>query len=153
MSSRARTALVGLATAGALALGPATAPAATPFAEIATPSGPLTRIILGNELSCQIAYAGDAAFELYPSGTTPGDCGTFLTTGGTLFSPDITNHGQTAANNIGASTPFTPVSQSGVTGSGSSGDPKRVTTVVDAGSLRLTQVDTYVTGQEAYRTD
>src|SRR5688500_5837289 len=127
MTRRARIGLIGLAATVALA--PATASAATPFVDIATPSGPLTRIVLGNELSCQIAYSGDAAFELYPSATTPGDCGTFVATGGTLFAPDVNNHGSTAASsNLGTNTPFTPVSQSGVTGSGSSGDPKRVTT-------------------------
>ncbi|HEX2084228.1 MAG TPA: hypothetical protein VHF89_00975 [Solirubrobacteraceae bacterium] len=144
-------------TLGVLAaalLAPAAA-AQTPFVEIATPSGPLTRIILGNELSCQVAYSGDAAFELYPSGATPGDCGTFVATGGTLYAPDFSNHsgGNTATSGIGSNTPFTPVSQSGVSGSGSSSDPKRVTTVADAGSLRLTQVDSYINGQEAYRTD
>jgi hypothetical protein len=132
----------------------APASAQTPFVEIAS-GGPLTRVILGNELSCQVAYSGDSAFELFPSGATPGDCGTLLTTGGTLYSPDFSNHtgGGTATSGIGATTPFTPVSQSGVTGSGSSSDPFRVTTVADAGSLRLTQIDSYVVGQESYRTD
>lgn len=132
-----------------------TAGAQTPFAEIATPDGPLTRIFLGNELSCQVAYAGDASFELFPSGATPGDCGTLIATGGTLYAPDFSNHGggSTATSGLGSTTAFTPVSQSGVTGSGSSSDPKRVTTVADAGSLRVTQVDSYINGQEAYRTD
>ena len=153
MFRRARRALIAV---GMLALiAPAAAPGQTPFADIATPSGPLTRIILGNELSCQVAYAGDAAFELFPSGATPGDCGTFIATGGTLFSPDFSSHtgGGSATSGIGTTTKFTPVSQSGVTGAGTSADPKRVTTVADAGSLRITQTDSYIDGQEAYRTD
>lgn len=150
MSLRARMALVALAAAALLA---PPASAQTPFTEIATPSGPLTRVIVGNELSCQVAYAGDAALELYPSNATPGDCGTLVATGGTLFAPNFSGHSSSAASGIGTSTAFTPVSQSAVTGSGSGSDPRRVTTVVDAGSLRITEVDSYVSGQEAYRTD
>lgn len=149
MPLRATTAALAVAATAVLAPG---ASAATPFVEI-TSGGPLTRVILGNELSCQVAYAGDAALELYPSSTTPGDCGTFVTTGGTLYAPDFANHGSTAASSLGSTTPFTPVSQSGVTGAGTSADPKRVTTIADGGSLRVTEVDSYVDGQEAYRTD
>ena len=150
MSLRAGMALLAVLASAVLA---PPAAAQTPFVEIGTPDGPLTRVILGNELSCQVAYRGDAALELYPSNATPGDCGTLIATGGTLFAPDFANHSSSAASGIGTSTPFTPVSQSGVTGSGSSSDPKRVTTVADAGSLRITEVDSYVNGQEAYRTD
>jgi hypothetical protein len=151
MSTRAGMALI--ATVSAALLAPP-ASAQTPFVEIGS-GGPLTRVILGNELSCQIAYSGDAAFELFPSGATPGDCGTLIATGGTLYAPDFANHtgGGTAATGIGSSTPFTPVSQSGVTGAGTGGDPFRVTTVADGGSLRVTQVDSYIAGQEVYRTD
>src|SRR5918992_495481 len=123
MSVWARMALLAV-LATALLAPPAFAQ--TPFVEIATPSGPLTRIILGNELSCQVAYSGDAQFELYPSGATPGDCGTLIATGGTLYAPDFSNHtgGSTATSGIGSTTAFTPVSQSEVTGAGSSSDPK-----------------------------
>lgn len=132
--------------------GPATA--AVPLKEI-TSSGPLTSVALGNELGCQVAYSGDQRFELYPSAAKPGDCGTLVAMGGTLFAPDFANHDSTAASGIGPSTPWTPVSQSEVTGNGTSGSPFKVITVVDAGAtgLRITQVDSYVTGQESYRTD
>ena len=51
--------------------------------------------------------------------------------------------------------PYTAVSQSAVTGAGTEGDPLRIVTVVDLGAtgLRLTQTDSYVIGQEVYRTD
>jgi hypothetical protein len=47
------------------------------------------------------------------------------------------------------------VSQTGVTGSGTSSAPYVVTTVVDVGGtgLRITQADSYVVGQEQYLTD
>lgn len=137
--------LAATATGGALA--------ATPYADIAS-AGPLTHVYLGNELSCQIAHSGDSLLELYPPTVIPGDCGTFIATGGVLYSPDFTSHGPTATANIGAHTPFTPVSQSAVTGAGTATDPYKVITVAGAGTtgLRVTQTDTYVVGDEAYRT-
>jgi hypothetical protein len=49
----------------------------------------------------------------------------------------------------------TPVSQSAVTGSGAESDPYRVETVadVDGTSLRITEVTTYVVGDDFYRSD
>jgi hypothetical protein len=145
-------ALVGSLVALALTASPAGAQ--TPAKEIAS-SGPLNAITLGNELSCQVAYTGDQQFELYPPSTKPGDCGTLVVVGGALFAPNFSAHGSTAASSIGANTAFTPVSQSEVSGQGSSASPYRVTTVADAGTtgLRVTQVDSYVIGQESYRTD
>jgi Calx-beta domain/CARDB len=132
-----------------------TALAAPPFADISS-SGPLTHVYVGNELSCQVAHVGDASLELYPPNIIPGDCGSFLAVLGTgLFAPDFGTHVVSATASLGAYTPFTPVSQSPVTGSGTASDPFKVVTVVDAGStgLRLTETDSYVVGQGAYRTD
>jgi hypothetical protein len=152
--SRASTTrlLVALLIAGSAAAG--AAHAAVPFQEIAS-GGPLTSVALGDELSCQVAHSGDARFELFPSAAKPGDCGTFVFTGGTLFAPNLAAHDVSAASSIGPSTPFVPVSQTPVGGSGSSGSPYKVTTVADAGAsgVRISQADTYVTGQESYRTD
>jgi hypothetical protein len=130
------------------------AAAAVPFQDISSP-GPLTHVYVGNELGCQVAYSGDARLELFPSSTIPGDCGTLVALGGVLYAPDFSNHGSTATAGLGPTTPFSPVSQSGVTGSGSSNSPFRVTTTVNAGSsgLEITEVDTYVNGEEAYRTN
>lgn len=52
-------------------------------------------------------------------------------------------------------TSWTAVSQSGPTGTGSAGDPHRLVTTVAAGEtgVTLTQTDSYVVGQESYRTD
>jgi hypothetical protein len=128
--------------------------AAVPFQDIAS-SGPLTSVTLGNELSCQVAYAGDARLELFPSAAKPGDCGTLVFTAGTLFAPNFSAHDSTSTSSIGSSTPFTPVSLSPVSGAGTSASPFKVTTVAGAGAsgLSITQVDSYVTGQESYRTD
>ena len=128
--------------------------AAVPFRDI-TSSGPLTSVTLGDELSCQVAYAGDARLELFPSAVKPGDCGTLLFTAGTLFAPNFGAHESTSTSSLGASTPFTPVSQSPVGGTGTGASPFKVTTVADAGAsgLRITQGDSYIAGQESYRTD
>jgi uncharacterized repeat protein (TIGR01451 family) len=122
-------------------------------------AGPLTHVYLGNELSCQVAHSGDSAFELYPPTGAPADCGTFFVlnqgSGSSLYAPNFTAHSATATGNLGSYSAFTPVSQTGVTGSGTSGDPYQVVTVVNAGNsgLQLTQTDTYVVGSESYQTD
>jgi hypothetical protein len=132
----------------------ASAAAAVPLKEITSP-GPLTSVTLGNELSCQVAYRGDARYELFPSAVKPGDCGTFVVVAGTLFAPDFANHDSSSSASISPSTAFTPVSQTEVSGSGTSASPFKVTTVADAGAsgVRITQVDAYIAGQESYRTD
>jgi uncharacterized repeat protein (TIGR01451 family) len=127
---------------------------ATPFTDIMS-GGPLTDIFLGNELSAQIAHTGDSDYEVFPPETTPGDYGTFLLIGGVLYSPDFEGHGSTATGGLGSYTAHTPVSQSGVTGSGTSGDPYQVVTTATVGAtgITVTQTDSYVVGDEFYRTD
>jgi hypothetical protein len=132
----------------------APASAAVPAADIAS-GGPLTHVYVGNELSCQVAHASDQARELFPPGATPASCGTLVSVGDALYAPDFANHDGSATGGLGSYTPFTAVSQSPVSGGGTSASPFSVTTVADAGAtgLRITEVDTYVAGQEAYRTD
>jgi len=153
--SRRRRRRARVVIAALLLVGGVTSPAhaAVPFKAIAS-AGPLTSIVVGNELGCQVSHIGDARFEVFPPSTAPGDCGTLVFASGTLFSPAFSLHGGSAAA-VGPATPFTPVSQSEVTGAGTSASPYRVTTVVtaDAAGLRVTAVDTYVVGQESYRTD
>lgn len=134
-------------------LGSDGAAAVTPRADIAS-TGPLTHVYVGNDLACQVGYAGDGRLQFYPSLSIPGDCGTFLVTGGTLYAPDFASHGATATTLLGARTPFVPVSQSAVSGSGTAGDPFAVATVVDAGTsgLRIAESDRYAIGATSYRT-
>jgi len=129
------------------------APFVTPFADIAS-AGPLTNVYIGNELSCQIRHTGDTALEFYPPATIPGDCGTFIAMGGILYAPDFVAHGVTATNNLGTKTVYTPISQTPVTGTGTSLDPYKVITIVGVAATGLTieQTDTYVTGDEHYTT-
>jgi len=104
-------------------------------------SGPLCAIFLGNAGAAQVAHLGDTVFEFYPPSSAPANFGTLLATGTTTY------------GFIG--TAFTPVSQSAVTGAGTSESPFRVVTVFNAGTtgLSISQTDSYIVGQESYRTD
>ena len=114
-------------------------------------AGPLTQILISTDLNCQVAYSGDLAYEFFPGDSTTGSCGTFLAVGGTLYGPSYVPSGT-----FSSVTPWTPVSQSPVAGSGSSeGDPFRISTVVDAigSGLRLEEVDSYAVGSRSYKTE
>ena len=154
MTRGQRCAAVAAAVSAALALGAGPAAAAVPFKEIGS-AGPLTSVAIGNELSCQVAHTGDSVLELFPSSVKPGDCGTFVAVGDTLFAPDFANHDRSATGLAGSTTPFSPVSQSDVSGQGTAASPLQVTTVAGVGGtgLTVTEKDSYVTGQESYRTD
>src|ERR1700675_1784405 len=71
--------------------------------------------------------------------------------GGTLFGPASIPAGGSAS----PLTAFTPISQSIVLGAGTNADPYRIVTVVGLGTtgLQITETDSYVVGQETYRTD
>jgi len=144
---------------------------ATPYATISS-AGPLEDIYVGNDLSCQIKREG--TLELYSG--YPGDCGTMVSYGGVLYTPDFEDHEGTGQEGEleESATPFdakalvtpeeveadpsaehnqayTPISQSPVTGTGSEADPLKVVTVVQAGvKVRITQTDSYVVGQDYY---
>jgi hypothetical protein len=131
--------------------------AAVPFVDIGAPAGPLTVVAVGADLSCQVRHSGDTSLEFFPSSATPGDCGTFLAVGATLFGPDFANHdgSTTGSVRVGSYTPFTGAGQSAKTGAGTTASPFKVTTGAAAGAtgLQIGQVDTYITGQESFRTD
>ena len=149
---------------------PATASANVPFKEI-TSTGPIETIWLGDELSCQVLLEGDEDFAFFPSSTAPGDCGTFLTLGTDEFGPNFDEHDSSAfgpGTGTTSYTPFTPVSQTDVSGTGTSADPFVVVTVVDVPApdslaekggngllpgLRITQTDSYVTGNQFYESE
>src|SRR5580700_10427191 len=80
--------------------------------------GPLTSIGVGEDLSCQVAFAADTSLEFFGSTEDPGDCGTMISVAGQLYAPDFSQHDYTATGNLGSYIPFTPASQSAVTGSG-----------------------------------
>jgi hypothetical protein len=109
--------------------------------------GPLTTIAIGNDLTCQVDHEGNGEGGEFYNGATSTlggtDCGTVLAVGDTTFG---LYEGFFDAV-------FTPVSQS-KEGSGTQRNPFKITTVVDVGDtgLRITQIDTYVVGQNFYTT-
>lgn len=166
MSSLLQTGLLGgrgrLLAAGAAGvvcffLAASTAGAAVPSVDVGSSSGPLTHVAVGNDLSCQIQHTGDSSLEFFPPSVTPGDCGTFVAVGGTVYGPDFGNHDGTATGSVTGSSysPVSAVSQSAKTGAGTSSNPFKVVTSANAGGtgLALTETDSYVNGQESYRTD
>lgn len=128
------------------------APAVAPTTVTIT-STPLT-VVVGSDTSAQVYNASvPGAGQFYPPDCGPGetaDNGVFVSLGGIIYGPDFDNHPCGSASNT--YTPWTPVSMSAVTGSGTAGDPFTVVIVVDAGAtgLRLTETLTYVVGSPQY---
>ncbi len=125
------------------------------------PLAPLTVTITSVPLT--VVIGGDTSMQVYNSNVPgtgqfyPPDCGAGETAdygvfaeipsgGGVVYGPDFDNHPCGSASNT--YTPWTPVSLSAVTGTGTAGDPFTVVVVADAGAtgLRLTATYTYVIG-------
>lgn len=116
---------------------------------------PLT-VLVGSDTAFQVinsAFPGSGQIFFTECTTTVADAGIFLATGGALYAPDFENHSCPSFVEIGPNIPWTPVSISPVTGSGTSLDPFRVVVVVDAGStgIRMTAAYTYVNGENFFR--
>jgi uncharacterized repeat protein (TIGR01451 family)/LPXTG-motif cell wall-anchored protein len=134
---------------GTSASGSVTDQATAPInAAVITTPGPLTRVQTGADLNCAISHAADST----PAFFADTACGTFLAVDGTLFGPDLLRPETTAPKPRSA---YTRVRQPAVTGSGSFTDPHKQVTEVGLGAtgLSITQTDSYVAGQESYRTD
>ena len=141
---QSRFAFVALTVVGAVGFA---FPAGASADAVITSAGPLTDVGMTSDLNCSVDHAADKDPAFF--GITA--CGTLVASGGTLYGPAEIPAGGSAAPR----TAFMPVSQTAVTGAGTAGSPYRIVTVVDLGSsnLRLTQTDTYVVGNEFYRTD
>jgi uncharacterized repeat protein (TIGR01451 family) len=130
------------AASGSLAIQPSA------FAGTVGSAGPLVAIAVTPDLNCAVNHIADPAHGAFYNDTA---CGTLVAVNGTLFGPEYIPAGFSA----GPRTAFTPVSQSAVTGTGAAGNPFTIVTVVDLGGtgVQLTQTDTYLVGEETYRTD
>jgi hypothetical protein len=134
---------------------------------VITSTGPMTQISLGDDLSCQVQMANDAAGVFF-TGSVPGACGTFLQIGpvgnppfaGDVFGPSV------PAGDPPVTWDYVPDPQhpQTLTGNGTAGSPYTVTTTADActggmcsagnGSMAavLTETDSYVVGDDFYTT-
>jgi hypothetical protein len=141
-----------------------------------TSPGPMASIYLSGDLGCQVTMTNDRQGVFF-NGSQLGGCGTFLQSGSLgpaidsgnaeLFSPaSLPGATQQPTEN------YTPVSQSAVTGAGTSASPYAVTTVVnacvpsatapplaitgctpgDAWVAQLQETDSYVVGTDVYGT-
>jgi uncharacterized repeat protein (TIGR01451 family) len=119
------------------------------FAATIVSGGPLTSITTSSDLNCDVRHTGDTSAEWF--GTTA--CGTLAVdqSTSTLYGPAVIPAGGSAVPR----TSLTPISQIGPTGTGTSVDPFKIVTVAGLGAsgLTITQTDSYVVGQESYRTD
>lgn len=118
-------------------------------ATVTIAGNPLT-IVVGNDTSLQVTNSNvPGTGQFFPPDCSAGetaDSGTFASIGATIFGPDFNNHPCGSASNT--YTPWTPVSMTPVTGTGTSGDPFTVVIVANAGTLgiQLTETLTYVNG-------
>jgi hypothetical protein len=124
---------------------------ATPLAPVtATITGSPLTIVVGNDTSTQVYNSNvPGTGQFYPPDCAAGetaDNGIFISFGATVYGPDFDNHPCGSASNT--YTPWTPVSFSGVTGTGTAGDPFTVVIVVAAGNTltELVETLTYVNG-------
>ncbi|MFN2387497.1 MAG: hypothetical protein ABR576_14635 [Thermoanaerobaculia bacterium] len=127
---------------------------ATPTFQVIT-GNPLT-VHVGSDGSFQVFNAAvPGQGQIYPgSCTTVADMGIFADFGGILYAPDFGNHTcGSATGSIGTYTPWTQVSLSAVTGTGTAADPFTVVIVLDAAAtgVRLTATVTYINGENLFR--
>ncbi|MGQ9674291.1 MAG: PEP-CTERM sorting domain-containing protein [Chloroflexota bacterium] len=113
----------------------------------ATISGDPLQIVVNGNGRIQVYYAGQSGGQFYsPASTDPGH-GPFLWLGGTVY------------NDYLGGPAFTELGQSGVTGSGTAGDPWVVTTTIlarlheEPDGIRIVQRVIYVNGQQYFRVD
>src|SRR5262249_34927444 len=107
-------ALVALALLGGSVLAQDSPPPEPAVADIVS-SGPLTRIAVSSELNCQVGHHGDISYEFFDGSSEIGACATILSLNGTQFGPSEIPAG------LEGLAPWTPVSQSAVTGNGADG--------------------------------
>jgi hypothetical protein len=141
--------LAGL-TAGlaALLVAAPSAGAAVPYTDLGDAAGPLTRVAVGADLSCQAMHRGDPGGEFAPTGAPNGDCGTLVAVDGRLYGPHFAAHDGTGTGALGS---FSAYDLRGQAPEGADA----VATAVDLSSsgVQVTQRDSYLPGQDAWRTD
>ena len=158
--------MVNQAQAGSPGSPPLFAPTPTPKGR--GPTGP-TRInttfttINGNPLKVLVATDGSAQVQynyvppvspngqFYPASSNMADMGIFLWVGSNAFGPNVGARTSAYGN---PPIPFTELSQTPVTGSGTNVDPFVITTRLGvSNTLTVAQKLTYINGQQFYRMD
>ncbi len=124
---------------------------ATPAAAatVVSDAGPLTSLTTTPDLSCGASLSGRPDAPIFGLGTS---CLTAVAAGDTLNVPaDFWLSGLAGEEARALQREWSPLSQTS-TGGGSQVDPFEITSVVDGDLLRVTQVDTYVSGGSSFTT-
>ena len=134
----------------------------------ATLAAPAVTVISGTPLTIKIG--SDSSYQVYNSDIAPGmggpigqfypndatdtaDVGWFVDVGGVLYAPNFDDHPSgSATGSLGAYTPFTESSLSGVGGSGTTASPYVVEVISQLGTTGLSAIKTteYVNGDGYY---
>lgn len=126
----------------------------TSYQDIGYDVGPLQHVYVGMDSSFNVRHVADTDYQFYPQAQAVADTGTFLAYGTNLYAPDFANHGTTAATaTVGTYLAWYQAGQSNVVTT--DGGMARVTTILETASatVRVYQTDTYVSGQDSWRTD
>ena len=123
----------------------------TAYHDIGAAVGPLRHIFIGADGSFQVAHGSNPdSYQVSPATSALGDGGTFLGYG-YLYSPDFHDHDSTSVPELYAQA-WDEHSQSAVaTVDGVSRVITQLQTMGD--DITLTRIDTYVHGQDCWRTD
>ena len=118
--------------------------------DIGSDTGPLQHIYIGADGAFQVRHSGNSDYQFNPPASSLGDAGTFMEYG-LLYHPDFPNHDSTDTPGFGGSDWDMNAQSVVMTANGVS---RVITTLQTLGDdITLTVVDTYVSGQNCWRTD
>ncbi len=118
-----------------------------------TISGAPLKVVVGADSSIQVYHSSwPGTGQVYGWEDGSGDSGIWLWINGEIYGPDACFAGRLTKNTYTVR-PWTQISQSGPTGTGSLANPWTVTTVLGAGStgVRVTQTVSYINGDPYFR--
>lgn len=112
------------------------------------------RVTVGQDNAFQVYNAdigGGTVGQIYPTNQELADMGWFVRVGGQLTAPDFYNHGTSATGGIGPYQSFGAATIGTLSGNGSAATPFTVSTTGTASGLNVTQVISYVNGENFFR--
>ena len=128
----------------------------TAYSTITSVNGPIRKIYIGIDTSFQVIHVAGTAGQITPVSSTPADAGLWMVSSNILYGPTLSDHPSTSGTAYipaGSVTAYTFVSQSQVIDSGASTGIYQLITENNIGTLRITQVDSYLDGATSWRTD
>ena len=126
------------------------------YSTITSVNGPIRKIYIGIDTSFQVIHVAGTAGQITPVSSTPADAGLWMVSSNILYGPTLSDHPSTSGTAYlpaGSVTAYTSVSQSQVIDSGASNGIYQIITENNIGTLRITQVDSYLDGATSWRTD